>query len=60
VKEKSGHFKNIQFVEMNVSKLVNYSNGHVLKWPRYYNIHGLESIVKNPNGNCATIIYFYY
>jgi hypothetical protein len=25
------------FVEMNFSKLINYSiNGHVLKWPRYY------------------------
>jgi hypothetical protein len=24
------------FVEMKISKLIHYSNGHVLKWPRYY------------------------
>jgi hypothetical protein len=39
VKENSGYFRNIPFVEMNVSKLINYySTGHVLKWPRYYGI----------------------
>ncbi len=38
VKENNEYLGNISFVEMDISKLINYSNGHVLKWPRYYSI----------------------
>ncbi len=31
-------FVNILFVEMNISKLIKLFDGHLLKWPRYYDM----------------------
>ncbi len=37
-KEADEIFENIPFVEMEFSKLINFFDKHVLKWPRHYSM----------------------